>query len=122
MKLLSSVYLLVSFVVSSMVLTSWAETMEEQTPLWIDVRTEKEYRAEHVPDAIHIPYQEITEGIKAVTQDKSAPIYLYCGSGRRAGKAKKALEADGFTLVTNIGGLKQALQKKSSDSNSEKNK
>jgi phage shock protein E len=36
-------------------------------------------------------------------------IYLYCGSGRRAGIAQESLQASGYTNVTNIGGLDEAM-------------
>ena len=76
--------------------------------LWIDVRTANEYSQGHVPGAIHIPYEEITERIGEVTQDKDALIYLYCRSGRRSGIALETLSEAGFTNAINIGGLEDA--------------
>ena len=35
-----------------------------------------------------------------------APVVIFCGSGRRAGKAKEVLEQKGYTNVLNAGGLK----------------
>ena len=43
----------------------------------IDVRSQKEWDAGHLETAIHIPHTEIVEGIKKVTDDKSAKIYFY---------------------------------------------
>lgn len=43
----------------------------------IDVRSQKEWDAGHLETAIHIPHTEIVEGIKKVTDDKSAKIYLH---------------------------------------------
>lgn len=39
-----------------------------------------------------------------VGSDKDAPILIYCGSGRRACKAKEVLESKGYTNVLNAGG------------------
>ena len=78
---------------------------------WIDVRTAEEYSQEHVPAAINIPYDQISEGIGVLNLQPDDVIYLYCGSGRRAGIAKESLEAMGFTEVVNLGGLDDALAK-----------
>ena len=78
---------------------------------WVDVRTDEEYSAGHVPGAVNIPYEEIAARINEVTEDKDAPIYVYCRSGRRSGIARETLMAEGFTNVTNIGGLKDAQAK-----------
>ncbi|GAB1255748.1 rhodanese-like domain-containing protein [Aurantivibrio plasticivorans] len=76
--------------------------------IWIDVRTEKEWNSGHLEQAVHIPYDEITGKIAAITEDKDAPIKLYCRSGGRAGKAEKALEEMGYTNVQNMGGIEDA--------------
>jgi phage shock protein E len=76
--------------------------------VWIDVRTADEYASGHVPQAINIPYNEIGQRIAEVTTDREEPIYLYCHSGRRAGKAKDTLVAAGYIHVVNVGGLEQA--------------
>ena len=43
----------------------------------IDVRSKEEWDSGHVDTAIHIPHTEIVEGIKAVTADKDACIFLH---------------------------------------------
>ncbi len=75
---------------------------------WIDVRTAEEYNAGHVSQAVNIPYTEIATRIGEVTGDKDAPIYVYCRSGRRSGIARETLIAEGFSNVTNLGGLQDA--------------
>ena len=76
--------------------------------IWIDVRTDKEWESGHIEQAIHIPVDQIGEKIAGVTDDKNAPIKLYCRSGGRAGKAQKELEKMGYTNVVNVGGLDDA--------------
>jgi phage shock protein E len=78
---------------------------------WIDVRSAEEFGQNHVPQAVNIPYDQIESGIAALQLDKDQVIYLYCGSGRRAGIAKQALDALGYTQVTNVGGIDAALAK-----------
>ena len=43
----------------------------------IDVRSQAEWDEGHIETAIHIPHTDIVEGIKKVTSDKSAKIYLH---------------------------------------------
>jgi len=79
--------------------------------LWIDVRTAQEFNTGHVSQAVNIPYEEIAGRIDGLTEDKDAPIYVYCRSGRRSGIAKATLEEAGYSNVTNLGGLEEAQDK-----------
>ena len=74
-------------------------------PLVIDVRTETEYRQEHVREALNIPYDEIAGRIAAVAPDRATPVVLYCRSGRRSGIAEQALRRLGYRQIENRGGL-----------------
>lgn len=76
--------------------------------VWIDVRTAEEYAEGHLAQAALIPYDVIEKGVSDLNLSKDAPIYLYCRSGNRAGKAKIALEAQHYTHVVNVGGLEDA--------------
>lgn len=78
--------------------------------VWIDTRSPGEYAEGHLPGAVHIPFDAIDTGIQRLALDKDAPIYLYCGSGRRAEAARQTLEREGYTRVTNVGGLNDALE------------
>ena len=75
----------------------------------IDVRTAEEYAGDHLPQAINIPVQELANRLpeveKLVAGDKARPIVVYCGTGKRASKAKAALDAAGYSKVVNGGGL-----------------
>ena len=94
----------------------YAPTLLAADPLWIDVRTEDEFKGGHVTSAVNIPYTEIAEDISSLTGDKNALIYVYCRSGRRSGIAKKTLEGLGFTQVINVGSFDQALKKSATES------
>ncbi|MDG1872936.1 MAG: rhodanese-like domain-containing protein [Mariniblastus sp.] len=71
----------------------------------IDVRTQKEWDAGHLEEAIRIEHTEIADRIEEITKDKSAKILLYCKMGGRAGLAKEALEKMGYSNVENGGGF-----------------
>jgi len=76
--------------------------------VWIDVRTPGEFEQGHLPLATLIPYDGIEKGVAALGLAKDTPIFLYCASGGRSGKAKLSLEAMDYTAVTNAGGLADA--------------
>lgn len=47
---------------------------------------------------------ELQDNAEAIVgSDKDAPIIIYCGSGKRARKAKEVLESKGYTKVLNAG-------------------
>jgi rhodanese-related sulfurtransferase len=80
--------------------------------LFVDCRTEMEFfYVGHPVGAAHIAWQEAPEWQvnahfaaevlrEAGTRDR--PVVLICRSGTRSVDAAKALEADGFTDVTNV--------------------
>lgn len=80
-------------------------------PTWIDVRSPAEYSEAHVAGAINIPHDQIAERIDEVSTDKDAPLYLYCRTGNRSGKAEAVLEGMGYRQVENFGGLDTAREK-----------
>ena len=78
--------------------------------LVIDVRTLDEWNKGHLSSAKHIEWQDIAEKIRKERVKKTQRIYVYCGSGKRAEKAKIALEQLGYTNVINAGGLTEAKE------------
>ena len=83
---------------------------DDADAIWIDVRTPQEFEADHLEGAEHIPWDGIEKGVTELGLSKEQPIYLYCGSGGRAGRAKESLEAAGYTAVVNAGGLSDARE------------
>ncbi|MDO5729145.1 MAG: rhodanese-like domain-containing protein [Actinomycetaceae bacterium] len=73
--------------------------------LLIDVRTEEEFAAGHVPGAINIPLDQIAEKISEVSADQTQPLALYCRSGNRSGQALSVLESVGYQKLVNLGGI-----------------
>ena len=70
----------------------------------LDVRTDEEFAAGHAPGAIHLPLARIEAGERPdIAKDQK--VYVYCRTGRRAGEAIDVLRQDGFSDLTNIGGL-----------------
>ena len=60
----------------------------------LDTRTQAEYDAWHIPEAILIPYTELRERLDEVPRDK--PVYTYCRSGFRSYIAYCVLKQNGW--------------------------
>ena len=71
----------------------------------LDVRTQEEYDAGHIPGAILIPDYEIREKADQLLPRKDQLILVYCRSGRRSKNAAQALAELGYTNVKEFGGI-----------------
>ena len=86
-------------------------TVEEVQPLVVagefvvvDVRTEAEYDAGHIPAALLIPLTELPDRIAEIPADK--PVLLVCRSGNRSSQSYQYLREQGFTNIHNLlGGM-----------------
>ncbi len=76
--------------------------------VFIDVRTAEEFESESIMNTQNIEWQNILDIQKLVSKDEE--IFLFCRSGKRSGKAKKILEAEGYNRVINIGGFEEAKE------------
>ena len=76
----------------------------------IDVRTLDEWNGAHLETAVRIDWQNIRQGVSSMGLKKDQPIFLYCQTGNRAGKAEKMLLDQGYTNVYNMGGLQDAMR------------
>ena len=74
--------------------------------VFIDVRTAEEFETESIMNTQNIEWQNILDIQTLVSKDEE--IFLFCRSGKRSGKAKKILEAEGYNRVINIGGFEEA--------------
>ena len=70
----------------------------------LDVRTPQEYRQGRIPGSRNLPLQNIDTAEEAV-KDKDTPLFVYCQSGGRSKQAVSLLQKQGYTNVTNIGGI-----------------
>ena len=79
-----------------------------KAPMVIDVRSEDEYLAGHIPGARLIPHDKMADYVDSLSGLKEDTIVVYCRSGKRASKAAEVLEANGFSDVTILEGSFQA--------------
>jgi phage shock protein E len=64
--------------------------------LVIDVRTRKEFEAEHVPGALNIPIQELAKKIRAMKVPQDTTIVTMCDHGGRSSRAAVELNKMGY--------------------------
>ncbi|PAV28706.1 rhodanese [Virgibacillus profundi] len=69
---------------------------------FIDVRTPREYKANHSPQFKNIPLFELAKKIDKLDRDKE--IVVICQSGMRSAKAAKLLKKQGFEKINNVKG------------------
>jgi len=73
-------------------------------PPIIDVRSQSEYDAGHVPGAIHIPFWAAYGRASEIPAGPDDEIVVYCAHGPRAGLAKAGFRLAGFHHVVYLEG------------------
>ena len=71
----------------------------------VDVRTKGEYEAGHIPGAILIPNESITDRKPEHLPDMNQVILVYCRSGNRSKQAAQKLANIGYKKVYEFGGI-----------------
>lgn len=75
----------------------------------VDVRTPAEFAAGHVAGAVNVDLFGDFEAQMGAF-DRERPVYLYCASGMRSGRAASKLERMGFATVVNAGGYSSLVE------------
>tara|TARA_Y100001935_G_C16947702_1_gene333166 strand:+ start:17 stop:367 length:351 start_codon:yes stop_codon:yes gene_type:complete len=105
------IYKITSLKKSFLIILLFSSLLSSNEIIVIDVRSLEEVKTGIIQDAIHIEWKQIDEEINNIDITKDQPIYLYCRSGNRSGKAAVMLEKIGFTNVINAGGIEEAAKK-----------
>ena len=71
----------------------------------LDVRTPEEFSGGHIPNAINIPVETISEAEIPNLPDKNQLIMVYCRSGNRSKTASQKLARKGYTNIAEFGGI-----------------
>jgi rhodanese-related sulfurtransferase len=80
-----------------------AKQLIESGSQLIDVRTDVEFEAGHIPGARRVLLAEIQGEVASL--DKEQPVIIYCRSGNRSGPAAEAFAASGWDAHSIEGGL-----------------
>lgn len=70
----------------------------------VDVRTPEEFAKGHLTNAVNINWNGTDFAAQIEKLDKSAPVLVYCHSGRRSADAAAKMRALGFTEVLELDG------------------
>jgi len=82
------------------------QIMEENTNyIILDARTVAEYNEGHIPNAICIPNETISNDIIKELPNKEQLILIYCRSGNRSKQAAEKLKILGYTNLIEFGGI-----------------
>ena len=79
-----------------------AELIEE-TQL-IDVRTPEEYAQGHIANAENVDFLDANFESNIASYSKQLPVYIYCKSGGRSGRASEKMKQLGFKKVYDLSG------------------
>ena len=87
-------------------MTEAVKMMEKEANyVLLDVRTEQEFAAGHIPNAILAPNETIGMQEIPLLPDKDQLIMVYCRSGNRSKQASSKLIQLGYTNIIEIGGI-----------------
>lgn len=80
------------------------ELVKQNDGIILDVRTPDEVAQGHIAGAsvLNIYDKDFERKLNLIQKDK--PIYVYCRSGGRSGKAAKTMDANGFRSIFNLTG------------------
>ena len=80
-----------------------AQAMLDDGATLLDVRRADEWRAGHVPGAVHIPLDALRARVSEIPSDRR--LIAVCRSGARSGRATMFLRGVGLDVVNLSGGM-----------------
>lgn len=72
--------------------------------LFLDVRSEKEFKKGSIPNAVHLQRGLLEFQVQRKIPNKSAKVVVYCKSGGRSALSVCALKRMGYTQVVSMDG------------------
>lgn len=79
-----------------------AEKLRNEEVIVLDVRSAAEWQAGHVEGSIHVPYQQLRDGIPDELRAEDKPLAVVCGSGVRSALAASILKRSGVDNVEHV--------------------
>jgi rhodanese-related sulfurtransferase len=70
----------------------------------LDVRSQEEHAAGHIPGAVNIPHTEIASRLGELSAYRNKHVIVCCWAGGRAAIAKEVLRNAGFTSLLDLQG------------------
>lgn len=82
----------------------FAQKMAAEKGQVIDVRTPKEFKAGHIPNAVNMHVYDKDFEQRLDKLDKNKPVYVYCKVGGRSADAVEIMQKKGFKKITELEG------------------
>jgi rhodanese-related sulfurtransferase len=80
----------------------------QQGAIVVDVRTNAEFQSHHLPNALHIPLDELESLAARRIKDKDQVLLLHCETATRSITARHKFLQLGYTRVFNLGSYTRA--------------
>lgn len=74
-------------------------SLQKKGVLVVDIRTDQEYSQEHIPDVLHVNFNNPDFSTKMGLYKQEEAIVIYCARGGRSGRASALLETLGFKKI-----------------------
>lgn len=81
-----------------------SDIAESEKVTLVDVREGEEWRAGHLPGAVHVSRSWLEMQAESKLPDKDAPLIVYCAGGNRSALATETLKSMGYTNVRHMSG------------------
>jgi len=81
-----------------------SQLVNKEEGVVVDIREGKEFKAGHITDAKHIPFNDFTNRMSELNAYKEKPVIVVCKMGQTAGGISKQLKAAGFEKVYKLTG------------------
>ncbi|MEO6065183.1 MAG: rhodanese-like domain-containing protein [Lysobacterales bacterium] len=78
--------------------------INRQSPLLIDMSSQKDFDAGHIVGARHVPLSQFDPEHKDLAKVREMPLAVYCGNGQTSAAACARLAKAGFTQVNWLDG------------------
>ena len=89
-----------------------AQLKADGPPLLIDIRIPKDYDDSHIPGAVNIPQDDISDRMSELPEDRDAPIVTVCNIGKFSKHVTLLLKSKGYRNVRSAkGGLNEWVRK-----------
>src|ERR687894_53596 len=79
-----------------------AERLRNEEVTVLDVRSRAEWEAGHVDGSLHVPYQQLRDGVPDEVRNADGPLAVVCGSGVRSALAASLLRRSGVDDVLHV--------------------
>lgn len=95
--------------IESIPATEFAEKLEENAPMVVDVRKPGEFSSAHLPQAKSLPLDFMLNHLNDLPKDQ--PILLHCAGGYRSMIATSMLRRNGYRNIVDVAGGFAAIRK-----------